>query len=445
MIEFQHVSKYFHTPHGRKVLLDNFSMVVPAGSKVALMGRNGAGKSTMIGMISGTVSPNSGRIRRTGTMSWPLGFSGSFASDITGRQNALFVARIYGVDSDRLLDFVQEFSDLDKFFDMPVRSYSSGMRARLAFGLSMGLGFDWYLVDEITAVGDASFRKKSLDVFRSRLADAGLLMVSHSPNTLRDYCTSGIVLEDGNAIYFHDIEDAIRQHELNMETAFSAELGGEGKQAAQLQYNEARRYYQNGDYLRAGDYLSRALAERPDEAAWQALLGEINRKMGAHNAAIDAYHRALDLQNEPRYRIALAQVLASVGRNDETEQELRAVMEMDPGNNMATYLLGRKRYRDGSIEEAEQLLQRTIVNDPNNAAAHRILAQINDARGNYPIALVHHAEAARLLPENTNFLLGYARCQYRNADHAGAKATYLRILALTPDNEAAQKGLAQIA
>ncbi len=216
MIEFRNVSKHYATRGGRKVLLDGLNLTLPAGAKVALLGRNGAGKSTLIGMIAGTVKLDRGAILCGGSVSWPLGFAGSFAMDLTGVQNARFVARIYGADSDALVDYVAEFAELGDFMRMPVRSYSAGMRARLAFGLSMALDFDWYLVDEITAVGDAKFRKKSLAVFSDRLKESGLIMVSHAYPTLREYCTSGLVLEAGRAVYFDDVEAAIAAHEANM-------------------------------------------------------------------------------------------------------------------------------------------------------------------------------------------------------------------------------------
>jgi capsular polysaccharide transport system ATP-binding protein len=209
MIEFRRVSKYFLTPNSRKVVLDDFSVALRRGEKVALLGRNGAGKSTMIGMIAGSVRADRGEILREGSISWPLGFAGSFAPEMTGAQNARFVARIYGMDSDELLEYVQEFAELGDFINMPVRVYSAGMRARLAFGLSMGVAFDWYLVDEITAVGDAAFRQKSLGAFKRKLENAGLIMVSHSMPTVRDFCTSGILIDDGRATYFPVLEDAI--------------------------------------------------------------------------------------------------------------------------------------------------------------------------------------------------------------------------------------------
>ena len=202
MIEFRGRLQALPPARSRKVILERFTLTLPRGAKVGVLGRNGAGKSTLIGMIAGIVRADGGEIRRTGSISWPLGFAGSFANDLTGAQNIRFVARIYGIDTDGLVDYVQDFAELGDFIDMPVRSYSSGMRARLAFGLSMGVAFDWYLVDEITAVGDTAFRRKSLSVFRHRLREAGMLMVSHYDKTILDYCTSGLVLENGRAAYF---------------------------------------------------------------------------------------------------------------------------------------------------------------------------------------------------------------------------------------------------
>ena len=216
MIEFRDVSKSYPTVSGRKVVLDRMNLTLPYGAKVGVLGRNGAGKSTLLGMISGSVRSDSGEIRRYGAISWPLGFAGSFHADLTGAQNVRFVARIYGMDTTAMVDFVEDFAELGEFMDMPLRSYSSGMRARLAFGMSMGIAFDWYLVDEITAVGDTAFRNKSLNAFRTRLADAGLLVTSHSTNTIRSYCTSGLVLERGQARFFPDLEEAIAVHEGNM-------------------------------------------------------------------------------------------------------------------------------------------------------------------------------------------------------------------------------------
>jgi capsular polysaccharide transport system ATP-binding protein len=219
MIEFRNVSKFYYTPASRKVVLDHLDLTLPWGARVGVLGRNGAGKTTLLGMVAGTVQPASGEIRRHGAISWPLGFGGSAHGDLTGAQNVRFVARIYGVDTDSLVAYVADFSELGEFMDMPVRSYSSGMKARLAFGMAMGIAFDWYLVDEVTAVGDSRFKRKSLAVFKSRLNDAGLLMTSHSTSTIRSYCTAGLVLEAGRARYFGNVEEAIAVHEANLAAA----------------------------------------------------------------------------------------------------------------------------------------------------------------------------------------------------------------------------------
>jgi capsular polysaccharide transport system ATP-binding protein len=188
----------------------------PTGVAVGLMGRNGAGKSTLLQLMAGTTDPTAGEVLSDGSVSFPVGLASSMHPNMTGAQNVRFVARIYGVDTDALTDFVRDFADIGNHFNLPVRSYSSGMRGRLSFGVNMGLKFDTYLIDEVTAVGDASFVQKSRDVFLSRMQDSGAVFVSHSMGVMRRMCTAGAVLENGNLSYFDDIEDAIAMHEDNM-------------------------------------------------------------------------------------------------------------------------------------------------------------------------------------------------------------------------------------
>lgn len=216
MIEFKNLSKSFWTKDGPKVVADNINMVIPSGLSVGLLGRNGAGKSTLMEMIGGMVEPDAGSIKCTGTVSWPVGFAGSFHGDMSGAQNARFIARVYGVDTDSLVAFVQDFAELGPHFHSPVRTYSAGMRSRLAFGVSIGIPFDTYLVDEVTSVGDASFRVKSRMVFEERMKTSGAFVVTHSTPQLRKFCDVGAVLENGHLTYFEDIEDAIAQHHINM-------------------------------------------------------------------------------------------------------------------------------------------------------------------------------------------------------------------------------------
>ena len=193
-------------------------MVFPSGVSVGLLGRNGAGNSTLMEMIGGTMKPDTGSVDVEGTVSWPVGFKGSFHKELTGAQNTRFIARVYGVDTNTLLDYVKDFSELGSHLYMPVRSYSSGMRSRLAFGVSIGIPFDTYLVDEVTSVGDAAFKRKSRLAFLERMEHAGAIVVTHSMRQLRKFCQAGAVLEDGTLTYYDDIEDAIAHHHDNMGT-----------------------------------------------------------------------------------------------------------------------------------------------------------------------------------------------------------------------------------
>jgi capsular polysaccharide transport system ATP-binding protein len=216
VIALQGISKRFRDSTGIKVVAHRIDLTLPTGVSVALLGRNGAGKSTLLDMIAGTVRPDAGQIVSDGTISWPVGFSGSFHRDLTGVQNTRFIARVYGVDTDALVAFVEDFADLGGHFRMPVASYSSGMKSRLAFGISMGIRFDTYLVDEVTSVGDAAFRRKSRLVFRARMAESGAVVVTHDMNQVRQLCEAGMVLENGSLAWYDDVEAAIAHHQRNM-------------------------------------------------------------------------------------------------------------------------------------------------------------------------------------------------------------------------------------
>ena len=218
MIVLENVTKTFYLKGQRKTVARGINAVFPTGAVVGLLGRNGAGKSTLMRMISGNIEPTSGRILTDGTISYPVGFSGSFHPDLTGAQNARFVARLYAIETEELAAFVQDFAELGSNFHLPFRSYSSGMKARLAFGVSMGIPFDFYLIDEVTAVGDAAFRAKSEVLFQGRMEKAGALFVSHSLPMVRQLCDMGAVLEHGKLRLYEDLDEAIEQHEINMRT-----------------------------------------------------------------------------------------------------------------------------------------------------------------------------------------------------------------------------------
>lgn len=215
MIKFNNLTKVFYFKGQRKVVADHINTVFPTGRAVGLLGRNGAGKSTLLKMIAGTMAPTEGEIVADGSISWPVGFAGSFHGELSGAQNARFIARVYGVDTDELLAFVRDFAGLGGHFDQPFRTYSSGMKSRLAFGISMAVPFDTYLVDEVTSVGDATFRKKSSEVFRARMEHAGAVVVSHGMGQIRELCDAGAVLEQGQLYYYDDVNEAIEHHNRN--------------------------------------------------------------------------------------------------------------------------------------------------------------------------------------------------------------------------------------
>jgi len=214
MISFRSVTKSYRVGDRRKTVLDDASFDIVRGQSLGVLGVNGAGKSTLIRLISGASMPDRGRIDRRGVrVSWPLGFAGSFNGSLTGRENLRFACRIYGASIPKVTAFAQDFAELGAHLDMPVRTYSSGMKARLAFGLSMAIEFDVYLVDEITAVGDAIFKKRCDEVFAERRKVADVIMVSHSMGTLKRFCTAGCVLDRGRLTFYPAIDSAIAAYE----------------------------------------------------------------------------------------------------------------------------------------------------------------------------------------------------------------------------------------
>ncbi|WP_371170991.1 ABC transporter ATP-binding protein [Aliiroseovarius sp. 2305UL8-7] len=216
MIEIRDLWKTYYVKGEGKTVARGLNLRFPSRGSVGLFGRNGAGKSTLLRMIAGSEDPDSGDIVSDGTVSWPVGFAGSFHPELTGAQNVRFVGRVYGVDTDELIEFVQDFAGLGAHFHGKFRTYSSGMRSRLAFGLSMGIKFDTYLVDEVTSVGDAAFRELSTALLRERINESAAIIVSHSMPLMQQLCDTGIVMIDGQAQVYDDIKEAIAVHEAAM-------------------------------------------------------------------------------------------------------------------------------------------------------------------------------------------------------------------------------------
>ncbi len=217
MIKIENLTKSYRTPTGRHYVFKDLNIEIPSGKSVAFIGRNGAGKSTLLRMIGGIDRPDSGKIITNKTISWPVGLAGGFQGSLTGRENVKFVARLYAKQEElkEKIEFVEEFAELGKYFDMPIKTYSSGMRSRLGFGLSIAFKFDYYIVDEVTAVGDARFKEKCAQLFKERHKESSFLMVSHSLNSLKEFCDVAIVFKNSYIIgYYENVQSGIDEYKM---------------------------------------------------------------------------------------------------------------------------------------------------------------------------------------------------------------------------------------
>lgn len=220
MIMLEQVRKSYRTRAERNVVLDDVSAIFESGHNFGILGPNGAGKSTLIRLIAGSERPDSGVVRRYARVSFPLGFGGTFHGALSGRENVAFIARIYGAAIGATIEYVEDFSELDEYFEMPVNTYSAGMRARLAFATCLAIDFDVYLIDEVTEIGDQRFRRKCARAFRQRMLRSDIILVTHNPNTIRQYCDRGAVLAHGRLTLHDDIGVALESyHRLLQESA----------------------------------------------------------------------------------------------------------------------------------------------------------------------------------------------------------------------------------
>jgi capsular polysaccharide transport system ATP-binding protein len=216
VIALENVTKSYMTLGGRKVVFRNLSLDLPEDKNIGLIGRNGAGKSTLMRLLSAVDLPDSGKVITRGRLSWPVGLRGGMQKNLTGRDNVKFVCRIQGLRRQRMQEkirYVEEFAEIGEYFDQPVSTYSSGMQARLAFGTSMAFDFDYYLIDEVMAVGDATFRRKSRAVFKERLQQSKVILVSHSMKLIRSMCDVVLHLDQGRATVYDSVHKGIAEYQ----------------------------------------------------------------------------------------------------------------------------------------------------------------------------------------------------------------------------------------
>ena len=213
MIELNHVTKSFQLPHGKtKVVLNDISYVFPEGVSMGILGHHGSGKSTLLRIICGKSEPDSGYVKRTSRVSWPVGFGGGLNANLTGRDNLKFTCRIYGADIGPVTRFVESFTELGAYMDLPLRTYSTGMKSRLAFGLSMAIEFDYYLVAGSIPLGEGAFRERAKQVFAERMKHASLIIFSHKTRLISRYCDNAVILENGRFIQFNTLAAAVARY-----------------------------------------------------------------------------------------------------------------------------------------------------------------------------------------------------------------------------------------
>ena len=215
MFELKNVTKSYLTPKGRRYVFRNLSLSIPPGKNIGLIGRNGAGKSTLMRLLGGADIPDSGSITTDQSISWPVGLSGGFQGSMTGRENIKFVCRVYGAEGDSMREkvrYVQEFAEIGDWIDEPIKTYSSGMRSRVAFGLSMAFDFDYYLIDEVMSVGDAQFKRKCAEVFREKLQKSKVVLVTHSMPEIEKLCDIVLLVRDGGIQIYEDVAEGIKAY-----------------------------------------------------------------------------------------------------------------------------------------------------------------------------------------------------------------------------------------
>lgn len=330
MITVEHITKDYRTRTGPKRVLDDVSFTLEKGERLGVLGRNGAGKSTLIRLVSGAERPSSGRITRNMSVSWPLAFGGAFQAQLTGVDNVRFISRLYAQDPDHNLAFVEEFAELGQYLREPVMTYSSGMRARLAFAISMIIEFDCFLIDEIAAVGDARFHERcNYELFDKR-GDRAMMIISHDPGYLRDHCNRWALLDAGKLTTFDEFEAAhdhflakmrVRETVRTVAQPFSRRMAAidslrrvahedEEFMALVRQADAAR---DRRDWAKAEAGYAAALNLHPYERSYWVQLGHMAREQGRLIRAEIAYRTACAFGEPARL---LAPFIAAVELSD---------------------------------------------------------------------------------------------------------------------------------
>ena len=368
MIELQHVTKFYPIDTGLRYILRDVSLVIPSRTNMAVIGPNGAGKSTFLRLVGGAEGANKGTIISDSEVSWPLGLTSGFQGSLTGRQNVLFVCRINGLDMSQSRDVIGQiidFAELGEYFDMPVNTYSSGMRARLSFGLSMSFAFDVYLIDELTSVGDTIFREKAKAAFEKIRKRASLIYASHNLSSIRQSCQTALFLREGLADFYPNIEDCIAAY-----TEYIKEHRNHGTTKESRALRLKKRIDENGNEVVEDDdegyeYDDEKTARRAArKAAKQAA------KLSAKQAEKKAAKQTATLTGEaPPEPAELESVKPLDGKADEIHPHTPDSMNANPMDETTAKAAAEKATRKAARKAAKKAAKREARRAVKNAAA----------------------------------------------------------------------------
>lgn len=346
MISVRNLHKSYPTRFGRKVVLDGVDFDLQPGDRLGILGRNGAGKSTLVRLVSGAEKPTSGTIERAMSVSWPLAFGGAFQPQLTGIDNIRFITSVYDQDFDRNLAFVEDFAELGPYLREPVRTYSSGMRARLAFAISMIIEFDCFLIDEIGAVGDARFHDRCNHELFDLRGDRAMIIISHDAGYVREHCNRWAILHEGRLSHFDDFEIAYATYKELIGADSRAEPAPvnfadrarmiKSSQHSALSDERFRALAQEGDWARdrqnwsaAAENYAKALALYPYQRSYWTQLGHMQKEQGKFAEAEIAYRTAVGL-GEPLADVEEHAMFVIARQGD--EEQAASLRVPQPGN-----------------------------------------------------------------------------------------------------------------
>lgn len=408
MIRLHQLTKSFVTRAGRNYLFRDVTMDIPAGKNLAILGPNGVGKSTFLRILGGIDFPDSGRVECPYEVSWPLGIAGGFVGHLTGRENCALVCRAYGLrgrEVEERLKFIKALAGIGEYFEEPIRYYSTGMNGRLNFSLSMAFDFDYFLIDEVTSVGDMLFRetaKKALDEKRAR---SRVIMVSHSMGSLRDFCEIGIVMMDGQMQLFNDLDEAIKayfpksaQKKPNLQQDFEGDLDQFFKKA--FPQEEGVHAELKRDLRRVLGDLEESLAvatEIEDEAGTWHQMGLLFFHLGNWTRALEYLRKAIYLEEQRlNYYPPLIGCLLQCGKRDEAQEITERVLGWKPDNPAMLNQKAMLCLQDGRLEEALAYAREAAELEPDNAGRWNLLGNIHWQLGDFEQALKSQTRALEL-------------------------------------------------